>query len=174
MRKLFVLILILSSCYCSYSQRVDFKGIVFKDVVVDSNATAEQLYTRAKLFFANNYANAKATITFDDSNSKTVIGSGYIDVETWFGVEYCRIYHTVKIMCKDKRYMYDIYDKVVRINVPFSGTDHITNTPYEDYINEFKYSIGRRKITLDTFLNPMRNLEKSLKLSMTGTVDYDW
>lgn len=166
MKKYLILLFIVISWHYSFSQKYEFKGVVFKDVVVDSNSTADQLYARAKLFYPNNFAIKNATISFNDSDSKTIIGSGYIDIDTWFGIEYCRIYLTVKISCKEKRYMYDIYEKIVRINVPLSGIDHVTSTPYEEYVNNFKYSIGRRKITIDKFIDPMRELVYSLKSCM--------
>lgn len=169
--KIIILLALLSSINGLCQNRYEFKGIVLRDVVSDTSSTADQLYHRAKLFFANNYKDSKDVITFDDSSSKVIIGRGYVDVEPWWGVTYCRIYHTVKIECKDGRYRYDIYDKSVDVCVPLSGVEHVYKTIYEDYINNFKYSIGRKKITIDKLLNPMLDLVSKLKIEMKGNFE---
>ncbi len=83
---------------------------VFEEVVSVPEATASQLYGKAKLFFANTFNSSKSVIQSDDSENNTIVGKGTIvkhEDEGFGGIYY---YFTLQIQSKEGKYRYTISD----------------------------------------------------------------
>lgn len=123
MRLLFfsALIMIATIAY-SQGELPSKEGKVFYEIV-DSSVTgsADELYSRARVWMANAFKDAQEVIQLDDKETHTLIGKGlfqFIQTMATYSV-----YFTVKIGTKDNKYRLQFYD--IRTEV---GTMRITKT----------------------------------------------
>lgn len=86
---------------------------VFEEVVSVPEATASQLYGKAKLFFANTFNSSKSVIQSDDPGNTTIIGKGSIVNKEDQGYGGIYFNFTLKIQTKDGKYRYTISDIVL-------------------------------------------------------------
>lgn len=90
----------------------EIKPIFFTEVVkVDSTKTAKELFSSARIWFANSFKNPKDVVALDDPDSSTIIGKGTMAYNSnifmggqgrsgWISFD-------IKIVTKDGRYKYD-------------------------------------------------------------------
>jgi hypothetical protein len=85
--------------------------IIFTEVVIVDSIQKDQLYSRTKLWFADNFKSTKDVIQLDDKENGIVLGKGNIlkresgiqpVIKTWK--------FSVKVQIKDNKYKVDIYD----------------------------------------------------------------
>ena len=88
------------------------EGKLMMEEVVTQSGSADELYSRAKLFFAETFKSANEVIQMDDPDSHTLVGKGYSQLLiVYYGeMTQVRMYYTAKIQTKEGRYRYNIYD----------------------------------------------------------------
>lgn len=96
----------------------------FEEIVSVPDATATQLYGKAKLFFANAFNSSKSVIQSDDADNTTIIGKGTVVNKEDQG--YGGIYYnfTLQIQTKDGKYRYTISD----MNLEMTGLAPMKST----------------------------------------------
>lgn len=85
--------------------------LVFQEVVPAEHDQAK-LYLLSKMFFTKVFKSADDVVQFDDKETATVIGKGFSDI-TIQSMGYpvtTRMFYTITVQCKDKRYRYEISD----------------------------------------------------------------
>ena len=86
--------------------------IVYSEVISADSKTKEEIYTKSKVWYANNFKSAEAVITFEDQTSGIISGNGnFIITVPILGRPtnyYCKF--TVRIESRDSRYKYSIQD----------------------------------------------------------------
>ena len=175
-----LLLTIIVSFFCFYSNAQEFKCIKLKEVVwlTDSTTAAQDEYLRAKLFFANEYRSAKDVISFDDQATHTIIGRGWIDLKSKnINHKYAKLWHTLKIECKNGRYRYELSD--LKIEIAFSGFYGGTQTSFSDYTKVIgdidKMPEGKEKDErIRIFLKPINDLISKLNAEMNNLKKEDW
>jgi hypothetical protein len=86
--------------------------LIFTEVIPVNGSTKDQLYIKAKHFFAKAFKSANDVIQLDDKESGTVVGKGFSEIliNTGFSPVTTRLYYSVKIEVKEGRYRYMIED----------------------------------------------------------------
>lgn len=138
--------------------------IVYTDVVkLDDSISAQQLYSKAKLFIAENFKNAKSVTDFSDDEAKILIKKAVVPVllKTFLGsnvVQYCSF--TLKIECKDNRYRYTID------NIAYVGDGAYSPTPFtakKPLAGNKKYWIDIQKQFHSNIIVLLFNMKLNLK-----------
>lgn len=115
MKKLAIALLLLPS-FC-YSQNDSLpkneKGIIeYTDVVNVSDADAQALYSRAKLFIAKAFVSGKAVTQLNDDDAKQIVANGnfvpVIKLMMGGAGDYGRVHFSITLQCKDGKYRYSI------------------------------------------------------------------
>lgn len=96
---------------------IDEKGrINFTEVVTADSMSADQLYSKARLFIAHAYNSSKDVTQLTDDETKTILIKAITkrSVIKLLGIakEYGYVAYTLVIQCKDGRYKYEIKDLV--------------------------------------------------------------
>jgi hypothetical protein len=144
----------------------------------DSTTKASDEYSRAKLFFADEYRSAKDVISFDDPGTFTIVGRGWIDLKSKnINHKYAKLWHTIKIECKDGRYRYELSD--MKIEIAFSGFYGGIQTSTTDYlktiadIGVMKEGSKKEELT-KLFVKPMEDIIARLNAAMNTSRKDDW
>jgi hypothetical protein len=112
----------------------------YSEVVEVSGKNADQLYASAKVWFAETFRSAQDVIQMDDQKSGTIIGKGILSTsnDLMVGVNSEMVIRfVVKIMVKDNRYKYDMYDFLVSQSQ--NGEPITKDVPMSQYINQKEY-----------------------------------
>lgn len=125
----------------SMSHKVSYQGIEYV-----SSVSKDELYIRAREWFARIFVSAQDVIQMDDKAAGKIIGKGvYKNLKTGIFVDNTTtIYYTVSITVKDGRYRYEISDIYREI---FS----------QDFSN---YTTTTGKESLDELINNPKNINK--------------
>lgn len=78
-------------------------------VVQIPEASADELYQRARIWFVHEYRSANAVIQYEDQAEHRLIGKGVFDIPYGL-VGPIGIQHTITVETKDGRYRYEIRD----------------------------------------------------------------
>jgi hypothetical protein len=88
-------------------------GVLIYEEVVPCKGKKDDLYLRAKLFYADIFKSAKDVIQVDDKESGILVGKGLTHImvsgEALFDTK-MKMWFSIKIQCKDDRYKYELYD----------------------------------------------------------------
>lgn len=86
------------------------KQIRFSEVINVENATAQDLYSRGKLFIAQAYKSSKSVTQLNDDAAKIVLIKPVISVleKSFLSNEIRYISYQLRIECKDNRYRYTV------------------------------------------------------------------
>ena len=89
--------------------------ITYAGVVQVPGVSQAELYTRAKLWFAETFKSGKDVIQADEKEAGIVQGKGWSPAEAHLlgknlPVSELRLWHTVKLACREGRYRYEITD----------------------------------------------------------------
>lgn len=109
MKKTLLLFLMLIN-YVAFSQEIKNKPVEYTEVVAVTNTDAKALYSKARLWLAQNYKDATKIIKLDDSDNQKLLAKPLIRFtsrifmggagrEGW-------ISYDLEISCKDGRYKY--------------------------------------------------------------------
>lgn len=86
------------------------KQILFSEVVNVDNATAKELYSRAKLFVADAYKSGKSVTQLNDDEAKVILIKPAIKirVKDFLVNDDFYVQYQLKIECKDNKYRYSV------------------------------------------------------------------
>lgn len=85
----------------------------YTEVVKVDSASADALYSRAKVALAKLFVSGKDVSQVNDDNAKQVVGKGFTECITSDGMmkrNFGKIWFVLTIQCKDGRYKYTITD----------------------------------------------------------------
>lgn len=113
MKRIVTFFFLLIVCNVSFAQRAtpfptaDGK-INYSEVVPVEGASKDELYARAKIWFANSFHSSNHVVQLDDKDNGIVLGKGKIIDESSDGKKTWEF--TVKIQLKEGRYKVNLYD----------------------------------------------------------------
>jgi hypothetical protein len=112
MKKVFLLLTLVFSV-STYGQQPSSNPYLLTEILNVDSVPAQILYSRVKLFIAENFKSAKTVIQLDDAETKTIVVKGgvipYIK-NAFAGRTYGISMFTLKIQCKDNKYKYTLSD----------------------------------------------------------------
>lgn len=159
--------------------------ITYTDVVhTDSTLLTADLFTLARIWFAETFRTSGAVIQMEDKQSGVLIGKAEIPIlYKALGVTHDlqNVLFTLSIYFKDGRYKYEVTDFIYQQQSP-SPLIEINDIPFE-YIY-FNKDLGARKYNkktresftnqLDTQINAILNDLKTSMKKKNSSVDSDW
>lgn len=156
---------------CGYLPIKD--GKVYYSDVIQSNGTADQLYTSARSWTAKNFVNAQNVIQMDDPTSHKMIikASCPVSKDGQF------FYYTLTIQTKDGRYRYELSDFLMQ-GFKAGLVPKVFKEPFEIYFKNYdcEKTIHKKELTVIK-----RNIEisiiESLRAAMLNTrsdTNDDW
>lgn len=179
--KLLFLALILSEI--SYAQEDKLLDILpikdgkvnYTSVVSVDSASKDQLYTRAKRWFAEAFKSAQDVIQLDDKESGEIIGKGAyqtsyqatfaMSLTTWVNFK-------VNISVKDEKYKYEITSFTVKYIKPSgSSIASADDTPIESWNNNREENKKKFLVKVNDFVT---SLVKSIEDQMKSNKSSDW
>lgn len=87
--------------------------IIFSEVVQVEGVNADQLYSRARQWFAETYKSSESVLDLQDATNHKLIGKAWsqIYIEGYMAMTVpIKMWYTIKLFMKDGRYKYDITD----------------------------------------------------------------
>jgi hypothetical protein len=164
--------------YDSATKKISYFGVVNID-----STSKEELYTRAKLWFATTYNSANAVIQMDDKESGIIVGKatmkvGYYALGTYYHAGY--IDYLITIKTKDNKYRYEITNFVhdaklaQQSEFPSGGTaESMTHTSvrvmgfsYQKTFNQLLYEMNNNANSL------VASIKKGMETSVTKKGDW--
>ena len=93
----------------------DTHRITYAEVVQMPGVSQAELYTRAKIWFAEAFKSAKDVVQADEKDAGIVQGSAWSPMEVHFmgknmPASNVRLWYTVKLACREGRYRYEVSD----------------------------------------------------------------
>jgi len=162
MKKLLTFILLTTVVVCSHGQEklLDIlplnDGVVtYTNVIQVDEVKKEELYSRAKKWFATTYKSSKDVIQLDDKENGEIVGKGNFKI-TYYARDPI-VNHTITISVKDGRFKYVITDLV------YSDVQG-DKFPIEGFPKAW---FGKKKLyeTVDGEINSLiTSIEKGMKL----------
>lgn len=164
---------------------VDANGkINYTEVVQVDGADKDELYTRARAWFATSYRSANNVLEMDDKSAGVLIGGAFQDI-TIMSMGYpvtVKLWYNLKVYLKDGRYKYEITDLFYE-NYPNQYYPTATKTPAEEVIitNLYKkngkpspinHSYKEKTIVGITAL--YTNLKDAMQKSASASAGDDW
>ncbi len=111
---LFMVFVFFSILASTYGEEIE--PLSFTDVVNVNSVDSNELYMRAKLWFANSFADSKNVLEVEDKNAGILVGKGEFAYEPNVfmasSLTRGRIKFMVKIIVKNERYKYSFSDFV--------------------------------------------------------------
>ena len=173
-KKLIIFCLFTFSLFFSQS---DNKLFYTEVVNVKDSITAAKLYVNANIWFVDTFKNPKEVLQFSDEKNYTIVGRGIIPYQSNIFMSNVAtrgyIYFDLKIMCKNSKFKYEIYN-----------FNHIGNTLnfgdiYKNGINDSNYGPKKwkEKVSnelIDLIENKIEIITSSLKTSMSKSTDDKW
>ncbi|HRG19192.1 MAG TPA: DUF4468 domain-containing protein [Flavobacterium lutivivi] len=183
MKKLILFASIIFICAYSYSQKkvlnLPFDSVTnkisYSEVIfVDSLASKQELFSRAREWFAKAYKSSTNVIQMEDKESGKIVGKALMEVfssNLGIPVEGGYMNYTISIYLKDGRYKYEITDfyhtgKFVRnVTIPDGGScEKLYNDKKGVGLVSYKNSYERYLFQLDENIISLTN---DLKIAMT-------
>lgn len=145
----------------------------YTEVVNVDSASAEKLYSNAKLFMVDAFKSAKDVTQLNDEASKTVAGTGAIKIvlHGTTGAQY--VSFKINIQCKDGRYKYDFSN--FQYDLVYYGDDHLFDL--EDAKRIKRNMVGKQyQQAMQQVSDGMKDLIADLKKHMSGESNHtkDW
>lgn len=135
---IFILVMCLASTLC---RGVEIKetSTIFPEYqgIVNSNISASDLYTKAKLWIAENFRSANDVIQLDSPETGTIICKG-IYVYDQGKLSEMRVHMTLKVEAKDNRFRYTVTVSDMRAGTrDVSGYSMYAKSPEGKYATKF-------------------------------------
>jgi hypothetical protein len=157
----------------------DNGNLNFHEVVQVDSASKEQLYLRAKVFFANAFNSAKDVIQMDDREAGIIIGKGWDNIFIKIALHQVplKMWYSVKIQSKDGRYKCEVYD------ISYQGETSVRGYPADVFSNKnyFKANGQPRDVNEKYKLETIRKanevldaVQSAMRASSLGTKKDDW
>jgi hypothetical protein len=159
--------------------------VTYAGVVQTPAAAQAELYTRAKLWFANTFKSAKDVIEADEKDAHLVQGSAWSPLTVHMlgpnlPVSDIRLWFTVKLLFKEGRYRYEISSLQYQ-PAPSASFPNTQATPIERVLANWATATKPRSIKIREELKQEINraateLEASIKAAMAKPVNgkSDW
>lgn len=176
--KLTFLLILTSLAISCYSQSIDSTTHLVKyEGVIDANGTQSQLFSKAKLWFAD----AKQTITTEDKDAGFVVGKGYsrlyftrnlvignqkTDRQTTLDNNY-----TVKLFVKDNRFKYVISDIKMKddyMNLPINLSENFLKVTNDSSVVNDESKVAFRT----SVINQYKAVNDYFKGMINGLIDF--
>ena len=146
-------------------------NLYYSEIIQIENGTKDDLYLRAKQFFADEFKSANDVIQMDDKESGILIGKGFNDIYIKIiGISTpIQMWYSIKIQCREARYKYEIYDIYFKSYPGQYGT--VTTSAEKMFSKEsyFKRN-GKPRNVLEQYkietVNKVNTLEASIKIKM--------
>lgn len=166
--------MLVSATFCGQAQVENPKVVRLTDTTTKSS----EIYSRTKLFFANEYASAKDVITFDDATTCTVVGRGWINLKSKnVAHKSVKLWHSLKVQCKDGRYRYELSDMKVEFVISglYGGTQTITKD-YDEMVSSIKETRNERKRheLEELWIKPITDLIDRLNAALNQSAASNW
>jgi|SRR6185312_6067628 len=143
----------------------------YTEVVNVDSASAEKLYSNAKLFIVDAFKSGKDVTQLNDDISKTVAGTGAIQIYLkglTSGTQY--VSFKLNIQCKDGRYKYDFSN--FQYDLVYYGDDHLF--ALEDAKRIKRNMVGKQyEQAMQQVSDGMKDLIDKLKIKMASKGS-DW
>ena len=139
MKKLMAALMLCFVSIMSWSVEIKETSIVFPEYqgIVTSNIPASDLYTKAKLWIAENFRSANAVIQLDSPETGTIVCKG-IYVYDAGKLSEMRVHMTFKIEAKENRFRYTISVNDMRAGTKdVSGYSMYAKNPEGKYATKF-------------------------------------
>ncbi|WP_114937523.1 DUF4468 domain-containing protein [Mucilaginibacter endophyticus] len=149
--------------------------VTYTAVVKVDSTSKDELYSRAKEWFAKTYNSARKVIDMDDKASGKIIGKGVSEGRYSFMLTRYTFFtnYTISVFVKDGRYKYEIIPKSVEESSPTSISDGaIMFNYYVDIYNKDKgIKLGAAKKIILNMDDKSSALIQSLKSAMITKSD---
>lgn len=192
MKILIFFLLLISSVKAQDSIPLKDGKLHFEEVVEVLNSSKENLYSKGKIWFVDNFRSADDVLQMDDKEAGVLIGKGYrdiyVDTKIMGSIQKykTRAFYTIKIQIKEGKYKLDIYD-IYYYSYPTSGvsvgTSYIAGQPATMYYPEtlFLNTENTQKKRFDVLMNSykketlglIKSLSLSVKDAMTKNIELD-
>ena len=146
-------------------------NIVFSEVIIIDSTNKNELYSRAREWFALTFNSADAVLQMDDRESGKLIGKAlqYIFIPTALSTVKVKMYYTISIYVKENRYKYLIsnitYKMLPSEYVPNPSEVRAEEVITDHEVNQVKPKV-RDKYRTET-LRVINGLSESIKHAMT-------
>jgi hypothetical protein len=156
MKVLFTLLI----CLCAgwaHAQAVDSvklpldaatKRITYTDVVQVPGVSQAELYTRAKLWFADTFKSPKSVIQADEKDAGVVQGEGWSPMQAHFmgknlPASELRLWYTVKLACREGRYRYEVTEFRSQVPASVNFPNQLPPSPIEELLASWAVPAGK-------------------------------
>lgn len=134
----------------------DVGQVEYSEVVQVPDASKNELYNRARLWFADAFNNSESVLEVDDREAGILVGTG------WSSMMYSkflalagehRLWVTIKIQVKENRYKYTINSIQVQ-------------NPASKYVSSEKLPVDCETLNQDKLTKAQRNVKESIMLEL--------
>jgi hypothetical protein len=170
MRKIIIALLLCNTAFAqlpvdSSTHLISYTGIV------QANGTQQELYSRAREWFAKTYNSAQSVIQMDDKDK--IVGKANM-VSYYKNYHFGLIYYTISVYLKDGKYKYEITDFYHKGEFVNTGVSY-TQTPDLGHCEDLMNSSNKRDLKIFESFSKQINSEvqsllSSLKESMIKQV----
>lgn len=149
----------------------------FQQVIDVPGATQGELYSRAKVMFAELFKDASEVIQSDDATSYTIVGKAWSPID--LGLGSAELWYTIKVEAKPDRYRYTIYDMIYDGSSKDPSIKIVYREPIEQAFFETRIADGKRKFKDQkiraAWLSTINNLQQRIidKMSASASAKDD-
>lgn len=167
---LFALVSLCASAQTRLPMDSATKQYSYSEVVIVDSTSKDELYLRAKEWFANSFKSANDVLQMDDKEAGKLIGKGNTDIHVKsVGLTVpVMLKFTVKVTAKDNRYRYEITNLIYR-NYANEYNLNPTDVPAEDFQFKNGKATKMQQQYIDQTDATVKALIASLKTAMQGT-----
>lgn len=152
----------------------------FQEVIPVPDVSKNDLFTRAKSWYAKTYKDARAVLELDDREGGILQGTGYFECVT--SLYTIKVWHSLRIEVKEGRYRYTLNEFERETESYVIGTKHIpsTKTPMEAWYDARPITASNLGKNADKefrseVILKVNRLIKSISDAMSATEgDSDW
>ena len=169
--------------------KVKDNKVIFTEVIQVPEASKEELYLRARGWFADAFKNADEVLQLDSREDGAMVGKGITSITLQTGIMPVPmdVYFTVKIFCKEGRYKYEITNIYYEGEVSSStgGSVEYHYTIEELYSEKLLYknkargktrwnTVQKLQLTEKEMNRLVDQIKKDMNTSVMGGGDDDW
>lgn len=138
-----------------------FDKVGIQKVIDVDSAKKNDLYIRAKLFFAEQFKSAKEVIQLDDKEQGIILGKGLTKISYWniFSKTYEDLFFTLKFELKDYKFRYTISD--------------ITHSTYKFPVEMYWKNTGMTKKIRKAISESLQDLSNMIESEMKKPLNKD-
>lgn len=145
----------------------------FQQVIEVAGATEGELYSKAKVMFAELFKDASEVIQSDDATSYTIVGKAWSLID--LGLGSAELWYTIKVEAKPERYRYTIYDMIYDGSSKDPSIKIVYRKPIEQAFFETRIADGKRKFKDQkiraAWLSTINNLQQRIIDKMSAAAN---